>query len=56
MKGREKPHMEKWREMMNNSNCDGGCTATSLMVFDLEKFRPLIFIERTVLIFSLIFP
>jgi len=39
MKGREKPHVTKCTEMMNNSNCAGSCTDTSLMVCDLEKFR-----------------
>jgi len=31
---------------MNNSNCDGNCTVISLMVCDLQKFGPLIFIAK----------
>jgi hypothetical protein len=43
MEGREKPHVVKYKEIMNDLNYDASCTLTSLPVFDLENFKCFIF-------------
>jgi hypothetical protein len=49
MKGREKPHMDKYKEITNDWNYDTSCTLTSLTVWDLGNFKYyLIFVEQSV--------
>jgi hypothetical protein len=48
MKGIEKPHVDKYKEITNNWNYDVSCTLTSLPVWDLEHFKLLIFVVQTV--------
>jgi hypothetical protein len=36
MEGTEKPHMDKYKESMNEWNYDASCTLTSLPVLDLS--------------------
>jgi hypothetical protein len=43
MEGREKPHVEKYKEIMNDWNYDASATLTSLLVSDLENNECLIF-------------
>jgi hypothetical protein len=38
MEGREKPDIEKWREIMRDWNCDNSSIFTALLVWYLEKF------------------
>jgi hypothetical protein len=48
MEGIEKPHMDKYKEITNNWNYDSSCTLTSLLVWDLENFKRLIFVVQSV--------
>jgi hypothetical protein len=48
MEGIDKPHTDKYKEIMNYSNYDGSCTLTSLPVWDLENFKCLIFVVQSV--------
>jgi hypothetical protein len=48
MEGREKPHMVKYKEIMNYWNYDASCMLTSLPVLDLENFKHLIFVAQCV--------
>jgi hypothetical protein len=44
MEGRERPHVEKYEEIMNVWNYDTSCTLTSLPVLNFENFKCLIFV------------
>jgi hypothetical protein len=48
MEGREKPHMDKYKEITNDRNYDASCTLTSLLVSDLENFKCLISVAQSV--------
>jgi hypothetical protein len=48
MEGIEKPLTEKYKGITNNWNYDASCTLTSLPVWDLENFKPLIFVVQSV--------
>jgi hypothetical protein len=48
MEGIEKPHTDKYKEIMNDWNYDASCTLISLPVWDLENFRGLIFVVESV--------
>jgi hypothetical protein len=57
MEGREKPHMVKYKAIMNDWNYDASCTLTSLPVWVLENFKCLVFVVQSVHItVSLILP
>jgi hypothetical protein len=43
MEGREKPNMDKYKEITNDWNYDASYTLTSLPVRDLENLKCLIF-------------
>jgi hypothetical protein len=43
MKGGEKPHADKYKEIKIDWNYDASCTLTSLPVWDLENLKRLIF-------------
>jgi hypothetical protein len=38
MEGREKPHVDKYKGIMNDWNYDTSCMLPSLLVLDLEIF------------------
>jgi hypothetical protein len=44
----EKPHTDKYKEIMNDWNYDASCTLTSLPVWDLENFKCLVFVVQSV--------
>jgi hypothetical protein len=46
MEGRQKPHMEKYKETTNDWNYDANCMLTSLLVSHLENFLCLILLHR----------
>jgi hypothetical protein len=46
MKSTGKP--ERYRQIMNDWNCDGSCTVTSVLIQDLEDFYCLIFAAQNV--------
>jgi hypothetical protein len=48
MEGREKPHTDKYKEIMNNWNYDASCMLTSLPVWDLKNLKHLIFVAPSV--------
>jgi hypothetical protein len=48
MEGIEKPHAEKYKEIMNDWNYDAKCTLTSLLILDLENFKHLVFVAHSV--------
>jgi hypothetical protein len=48
MEGREKPHMDKYKEIMNVWNYDIRCTLNSLPVLDFENFKWLIVVALNV--------
>jgi hypothetical protein len=48
MEGREKLHMDKYREITNDWNYDTSCRLTSLLILDLENFKHLIFVAQSV--------
>jgi hypothetical protein len=48
MKGREKPHTDKYKAITNDWNYDTSCTLTSLPVWYLEKFKRLVFVVQSV--------
>jgi N6-adenosine-specific RNA methylase IME4 len=48
MEGREKSHMDKYKESTKDWNYDASCMLTSLPVSDLENFKCLIFVAQTV--------
>jgi hypothetical protein len=48
MEGIENPHTDKYKEITNNWNYDASCTVTSLLVWDFENFKRLIFVVQSV--------
>jgi hypothetical protein len=48
MGSREKPRMDKYKEITNDWNYDASCTLTSLPVWVLDNFRRLIFVAQSV--------
>jgi hypothetical protein len=48
MEGREKPHTDKYKVIMNDWNYDASCTLTSLPVWDFENFKRLVFVVQSV--------
>jgi hypothetical protein len=48
MEGIEKPHMGKYKEITNDWNYDASCTFTSLLVWDLENLKRLVFVVQSV--------
>jgi hypothetical protein len=48
MEGREKQHMDKYKEIVNDWNYDASCILMSLPVWDVENFKHLIFIAQCV--------
>jgi hypothetical protein len=48
MEGTEKQHMDKYKEIMNDWNYDANCKLTSLLVWDIENFKCLIFVAQSV--------
>jgi hypothetical protein len=48
MEGKEKPHMDKYKEITNDWNYDANCTFTLLPASDLEHFKRLIFVAECV--------
>jgi hypothetical protein len=44
----EKPHAGKYKEIRNDWNYDTSCMLTSLSVWDLEIFKPLVFVAQSV--------
>jgi hypothetical protein len=54
MEGREKPHMDKYVEIVSDWNCDTSCMFTTCPVLDLENFRCLIFVAQSVQIIIVI--
>jgi hypothetical protein len=48
VEGREKSHMDKHKEIMNDKNYDANCLLTSLLVSDLENFKHVISFAQSV--------
>jgi hypothetical protein len=48
MEGGEKPHINKYKEIMNDWNYDANCTLTSLLFLKLENFKHLISVAQSV--------
>jgi hypothetical protein len=48
MEGTEKPHMDEYKEVMNDWDYGASCTLTSLLVLYLENFQHLIFVAQSV--------
>jgi hypothetical protein len=48
MEGREKPHMDKYKEITNDWNYDASYMLASLLVWDLENLKRLIFVAQSV--------
>jgi hypothetical protein len=48
MEGIEKPRMDKYKEITNDWNYEASCMLTSLLVWDLENFKCLIFVAQIV--------
>jgi hypothetical protein len=48
MEGTEKPHMDKYKEIMNDWNHGTSCMQTSLLVSDLKNFQCLISVVQCV--------
>jgi hypothetical protein len=48
MGGTEKSHMDRYKEITNDWNYDASCTLTSLPVWDLENFKCLVFVVKSV--------
>jgi hypothetical protein len=53
VEGREKPHMVKYKAIMNDWNYDASCTLTSLLVWDLGNFKRLVFVVQNVQVTSI---
>jgi len=45
MQSREKPYMDKYREVMNDLNWDGSYVLASLLMWGFENFMCLILVE-----------
>jgi hypothetical protein len=41
MEGTERPHMNKYKEIMNDKNYDASCMLTSLPAWNIENFKHL---------------
>jgi hypothetical protein len=52
MEGREKPHTDKYKEIMNDWNYNARFTLTSLPVWDFANFKRLIFVAQSVPIYG----
>jgi hypothetical protein len=48
MKGIDKPHTGKYKEITNDSKYDASCTLTSLPNWELDSFKRLIFVVQSV--------
>jgi hypothetical protein len=48
MKDTEKPHMDKYKEIINDGNFDDSCTRMSLVVSNVENVKHLILIAHSV--------
>jgi hypothetical protein len=48
MEFREKPHKDKYKGIMNNSNYVASCTPKSFLVWNLKYFDRLIFVAQSV--------
>jgi hypothetical protein len=48
MEGRVKPHSDKYKEITNDWNYDASCMITSLLVWDSENFKRLVFVVQSV--------
>jgi hypothetical protein len=48
MEGREKPHMDIYKEIKNDMNYDPGHMLTSLVVLHLKNFKHLVFVAQIV--------
>jgi hypothetical protein len=48
MEGRQMPHMEKYKGITNDWNYDASCTLTTLLVWDFENFKRLLFVVQSV--------
>jgi hypothetical protein len=48
MEGRENPHMDKYEEITNDWNYDAHCILASLLISELEDFKHLFFVARSV--------
>jgi hypothetical protein len=48
IKGREKPHKDKCKEIKNDWNYDACCTLKSLLVSGLENLKGLTFVAESV--------
>jgi hypothetical protein len=48
MEGIDKPHTGKYKEITNDWNYNASCTHTSLLVWNLENFKRLIFVVQSV--------
>jgi hypothetical protein len=40
----ENPHMDRYKEIINDLNYDVSCMLTSLVVWDLENFKCFVFV------------
>jgi hypothetical protein len=47
MEGREKPNMDKYKEITNDWIYDTSCMLTSLLVSGLKNFKHLIFVAHS---------
>jgi hypothetical protein len=48
MEGREKPHTDKYKIITNDRNYDASCKLTSILVWNTENFKCLIFVAQSV--------
>jgi hypothetical protein len=48
MEGKEKPDTDKYEGIANDWNYDASCRLTSLLIWDLENFKQLIFVAQSV--------
>jgi hypothetical protein len=48
MEGIDKPHTGKYKEITNDLNYDASYTLISLLVWDFENFKRLIFVVQSV--------
>jgi hypothetical protein len=46
MESREKPHMNKYKEIMNDWHYYASCTLTSLPVSNFENFKHFLFVAQ----------
>jgi hypothetical protein len=48
MEGRETPHTNKCKEIMNDWNYDASCRLMSLSVWDIENFMHLVSVAQSI--------